>query len=111
MRHADQWTTAPSYMGGAPSVGWRQDNGATVNGFGNGQEVFDTGAAISRLGFTATMTSGSVAEPREASGLTDRLSKAVENSASQTLTANHHNRSTFGNSTDRTNTEERRVGK
>src|SRR3546814_2788422 len=48
MRQADQWTTAPSYMGGAPSVGWRQDNGATISGFGNGQEVFDTGAAISR---------------------------------------------------------------
>lgn len=101
MRQADQWTTAPSYMGGAPSVGWRQDNGATVSGFGNGQEVFDTGAAISRLGFTATMTSGSVAEQREASGLTDRLSRAVENSASQTLTANHTNRSTFGTSTER----------
>src|SRR3546814_14860267 len=53
------------------------------------------------LGFTATMTSGSVAEQREASGLTDRLSKAVENSASQTLTANHTNRSTFGTSTER----------
>src|SRR3546814_9121345 len=47
------------------------------------------------------MTSGSVAEQREASGLTDRLSKAVENSASQTLTANHTNRSTFGTSTER----------
>lgn len=101
MRQADQWTTAPSYMGGAPSVGWRQDNGATVSGFGNGQEVFDTGAAISRLGFTATMTSGSVAEQREVSGFTDRLSRAVENSVSQSLSASHTNRSTFGTSTER----------
>ncbi|MCQ4051795.1 conjugal transfer protein TraG, partial [Klebsiella pneumoniae] len=61
MRQADQWTTAPSYMGGAPSIGWRQDNGATVSGFGNGQEVFDTGAAISRLGITPTLTMGNVA--------------------------------------------------
>lgn len=101
MRQADQWTTAPSYMGGAPSIGWRQDNGATVSGFGNGQEVFDTGAAISRLGFSPTLTSGSVAEQREASGFTDRLSNAIENSVSQTLTANHTNRSTFGTSTER----------
>src|SRR3546814_7658771 len=84
MRQADQWTTAPSYMGGAPSVGWRQDNGAPVNGFGNGQAVFDTGAAISRPGFTATMTSGSVADQREASGLPDRPAKRSEEHTAET---------------------------
>ena len=60
MRQADQWSTAPSFMGGAASVGWRQDNGELINGFGNGQEVFDTGGAISRLSFTPWATSGSV---------------------------------------------------
>src|SRR3546814_116978 len=110
MRQADQWTTAPSYMGGAPSIGWRQDNGATVSGFGNGQEVFDTGAAISRLGITPTLTMGNVAEHREAAGFTDRLSTAIENSVSQTLTANHTNRSAFGTSTERTNGSEASTG-
>lgn len=101
MRQADQWSTAPSYMGGAPSVGWRQDNGATIGGFGNGQDVLDTGAAISRLAFTPTTTSGGVAEQREAAGFTDRLSKAVENSVSQSLTASHTDRSAFATSTER----------
>lgn len=110
MRQADQWTTAPSYMGGAPSIGWRQDNGATVSGFGNGQEVFDTGAAISRLGFSPTLTMGNVAEHKEAAGFTDRLSTAIENSVSQTLTANHTNRSAFGTSTERTNGSEASTG-
>src|SRR3546814_6494938 len=56
IRQADQWSTAPIYMGGGASFGWRQDNGAMVTGFGNGQEVYDTTAAISRLGFTPTST-------------------------------------------------------
>jgi len=80
MRQADQWTTAPSYMGGAPSVGWRQDNGAMINGFGNGQEVFDTSSAISRLGFTPTMTTGSVAEWREMASEAHRQAQAYEGS-------------------------------
>ena len=83
MRQADQWTTAPSYMSGAPSMGWRQDNGAMINGFGNGQDVFDTSGAISRLGFT------------------HRQSQAYENAAAEVLTATHANRSAFGTSTER----------
>ncbi len=101
MRQADQWTTAPSYMGGAPSIGWRQDNGATVSGFGNGQEVFDTGAAISRLGFSPTLTSGFVAERRELASWAHRQAEAFENAAAEVLTATHANRSAFGTSTER----------
>jgi len=110
MRQADQWTTAPSYMGGAASVGWRQDNGALITGFGNGHEVLDTGSAISRLAMTPTLTTGNVAEHRQAAGFTDRLSRAVENSLSQTLTANHTNRSAFGTSTERTSGSEASSG-
>jgi len=101
MRQADQWTAAPSYMGGAPSIGWRQDNGAMVTGFGNGQDVFDTSGAISRLGFTPTMTTGSVAEWREMASEAHRQSQAYENAAAEILTATHANRSAFGTSTER----------
>lgn len=101
MRQADQWTTAPSYMGGAPSVGWRQDNGATISGFGNGQDVFDTGAAISRLGFSPTLTSGFVAERRELASWAHRQAEAYENAAAEVLTATHANRTAFGTSTER----------
>lgn len=101
MRQADQWSTAPTYMGGGASFGWRQDNGAMVTGFGNGQEVFDTSGAISRLGFTPTMTSGSVAEWREMASEAHRQSQAYENAAAEILTATHANRSAFGTSTER----------
>lgn len=101
MRQADQWTTAPSYMSGAPSIGWRQDNGAMINGFGNGQDVFDTSGAISRLGFTPTMTTGSVAEWREMAGEAHRQAQAYENAANEILTSTHTNRSAFGTSSER----------
>ncbi len=101
MRQSDQWTTAPSYMGGATSVGWRQDNGAVVSGFGNGQEVFDTSGAISRLGFTPTMNSGTVAEWREMASDAHRQAQAFENAAQEILTSTHTNRSAFGTSTER----------
>ncbi|WP_088183810.1 conjugal transfer protein TraG N-terminal domain-containing protein [Sphingobium sp. Z007] len=101
MRQSDQWTTAPSYMGGATSVGWRQDNGAVVSGFGNGQEVFDTSGAISRLGFTPTMNSGTVAEWREMASQAHRQAQAFENAAQEILTSTHTNRSAFGTSTER----------
>lgn len=101
MRQSDQWTTAPSYMGGATSVGWRQDNGAVVSGFGNGQEVFDTSGAISRLGFTPTMTTGSVAEWREMASEAHRQAQAYENAAQDILTSTHTNRSAFGTSSER----------
>ncbi|WP_257551749.1 conjugal transfer protein TraG N-terminal domain-containing protein [Sphingopyxis sp. DBS4] len=100
MRQADQWTTAPTYMGGGASFGWRQDNGAMVTGFGNGQEVYDTSAAISRLAFTPTMTSGSVAEWREMASEAHRQARAYENAANEVLTATHANRSAFGTSTE-----------
>ncbi|MCF8707160.1 conjugal transfer protein TraG N-terminal domain-containing protein [Rhizorhapis sp. SPR117] len=101
MRQSDQWSTAPSFMGGATSVGWRQDNGAVVSGFGNGQEVFDTSGAISRLGFTPTMSTGSVAEWREMANEAHRQAQAYENAAADILTATHANRSAFGTSTER----------
>ncbi len=100
MRQADQWTTAPSYMGGAPSFGWRQDNGAVVSGFGNGHEVIDTSGAISRLGFTPTMTTGSVAEWRQMASEAHRQAQGYENAANDILTATHTNRSAFGTSSE-----------
>jgi len=101
MRQSDQWSTAPSYMGGATSVGWRQDNGAVISGFGNGQEVFDTSGAISRLGFTPTMNSGTVAEWRQMASEAHRQAQSFENAAQEILTSTHTNRSAFGTSSER----------
>src|SRR3546814_14863153 len=76
-------------MGGGASFGWRQDNGAMVTGFGNGHEVYDTSAAIPRLGFTPTMTTGSVAEWREMASEAPRQAPAYETTATEILTATH----------------------
>src|SRR5436305_1727088 len=101
MRQADQWQTAPSFMGGAASVGWRQDNGAVISGFGNGQEVFDTGGAISRLSFTPTVTTGTVAEWREMASEAHRQSQAYDNAAQEMLTWTKTDRSAHGTSSER----------
>jgi conjugal transfer mating pair stabilization protein TraG len=101
MRQSDQWSTAPSFMGGGPSFGWRQDNGAVVSGFGNGQDVIDTSGAISRLGFTPTMNTGTVAEWREMASEAHRQAQAYENAANDVLTSTHTNRSAFGTSSER----------
>ncbi|PZU05930.1 conjugal transfer protein TraG N-terminal domain-containing protein [Sphingomonas sp.] len=101
MRQADQWSTAPSFMGGAASIGWRQDNGALINGFGNGQEVFDTGGAISRLSFTPTATTGTVAEWRQMASEAHRQSQAYDNAAQEMLTWTKTDRSAYGTSSER----------
>lgn len=101
MRQADQWSTAPSFMGGAASVGWRQDNGAVINGFGNGQEVFDTGGAISRLGFTPTVSTGTVSEWRQMASEAHRQSQAFDNAAQEMLTWTKTDRSAYGTSSER----------
>lgn len=111
MRQSDQWSTAPSFMGGAPSIGWRQDNGAVVSGFGNGQDVIDTSGAISRLGFTPTMNSGTVAEWREMANEAHRQAQAYENAAQDILTSTHTNRSAFGTSSERTSGFETGTGR
>ena len=101
MRQADQWSTAPSFMGGAASVGWRQDNGAMINGFGNGQDVFDTSGAISRLGFTPTMSTGTVAEWRQMASEAHRQSQAFDNAAQEMLTWTKTDRSGTATSSER----------
>lgn len=101
MRQADQWSTAPSFMGGAASVGWRQDNGAMINGFGNGQDVFDTSGAISRLGFTPTMSTGTVAEWRQMASEAHRQSQAFDNAAQEMLTWTKTDRSGTTTSSER----------
>lgn len=102
MRQSDQWTTAPSYMGGNAAMSWRHDNGAVVTGFGNGQEVIDAGPAMSKLAFTPTATSGNVAEWREMASAAHRQSQAYENAAQELITWTKTDRSGTSKSTETT---------
>jgi conjugal transfer mating pair stabilization protein TraG len=101
MRQSNQWTTAASYMAGAASMGFRTDNGAVIHNYGNGEEVYDTTGALSRLQFTPSLTSSTHSELRELASAAHRAAVAREQSASDTLTATHTNRSAFGTSTER----------
>src|SRR3546814_5502004 len=89
-------------MGGGASFGGCQDHGSMFTGFCNVQEVYDTSAAISPLGFTPTMTTGSVAEWREMASEAHLQAQAYENTANEILTATHANRSAFGTSAEHT---------
>lgn len=100
MRQSDQWTTAPSYLGGAASAGWRQDNGAVVSAFGNGREVVDMSGAMSRLDFSPQASSGTVAEWRQMASAAHRQAQSFENMAQEILTSTHTNRTAFGTSSE-----------
>ena len=69
--------------------------------FGNGQDVIDTGGAISRLGFKPTMNSGTVAESREMASQAHRQARSFENAAQEILTSTHNDGSAFGTSSER----------
>ncbi|MFW2853847.1 conjugal transfer protein TraG N-terminal domain-containing protein [Sphingomonas sp. TX0543] len=101
MRQADQWTTAASYVSGAPSVGFRQDNGTMITGFGDGHDVFDMSQAMSRLDVSPNLNTSFFNETREQASEAHRQAVGVENLANEIRTATHTNRSAYGTSTER----------
>lgn len=56
---------------------------------------------MSRLSFTPTMNTGTVAEWREMASQAHRQAEAFENAAQEILTSTHTNRSAFGTSSER----------
>ena len=101
MRQSDQWNSAPNFHAGASAFSARQDNGATVASFGNGQEVIDTSQAISRLGFTPTASTGFVSELREQAHEAHRQAQAYRAAANDILTNTHTDRSSSDMSSER----------
>lgn len=102
MRQSDQWSTAPSYMAGESRMDFRTDNGAIISNYGNGQEVIDTTGAISRLAFTPTMSTGSVAEMRQVASEARRQAESYRNTASSLLTATDRDASIHRRSSETT---------
>ncbi|CCW16916.1 IncF plasmid conjugative transfer protein TraG [Sphingobium indicum BiD32] len=102
MRQSDQWSTAPNYMAGIPRLDYRADNGAIISSYGNGQEVIDTTGAISRLAFTPTMSTNSVAEMREVASEARRQAESYRNTASTLLTATDRDASVHTRSSETT---------
>ncbi|AMK26072.1 TraG domain-containing protein (plasmid) [Sphingobium sp. TKS] len=101
MRQSDQWNSAPNFQAGASAFSARQDNGATVASFGNGQEVIDTSQAISRLGFTPTASTGFVSELREQAHEAHRQAQAYRAAANDILTSTQTDRSASSVSSER----------
>jgi conjugal transfer mating pair stabilization protein TraG len=78
MRQSNQWSDAPAFSTGAFASSFRHDNGATTNGFGDGQNVYDTSKAISNIPFSASMTQGSVATESRQATMAARVADGFE---------------------------------
>lgn len=110
MRQSDQWSTAPSYMAGQSRMDYRTDNGAIITNYGRGQDVIDTTGAISRLAFTPTMSTNSVAEMREVASEARRQAESYRNTASSLLTATDRDASVHTRSSETTSGSESASG-
>jgi conjugal transfer mating pair stabilization protein TraG len=78
MRQSNQWSDAPAFSTGAFASSFRHDNGAMTNGFGDGQNVYDTSKAISNIPFSASMTQGSVATESRQATMAARVADGFE---------------------------------
>lgn len=78
MRQSNQWSDAPAFSTGAGAFSIRHGNGATTNGFGDGQNVYDTSRAISNIPFSASMTQGSVATESRQATMAARVADGFE---------------------------------
>jgi conjugal transfer mating pair stabilization protein TraG len=78
MRQSNQWSDAPAFSTGAFASSFRHDNGATTNGFGDGQNVYDTSRAISNIPFSASMSQGSVATESRQATMAARVADGFE---------------------------------
>jgi len=78
MRQSNQWSDAPAFSTGAFASSFRHDNGATTNGFGDGQNVYDTSKAISNIPFSASLTQGSVATESRQATMAARVADGFE---------------------------------
>lgn len=94
MRQSNQWTTAASYMAGAPSMGFRTDNGTVIHGYGDGLDVVDASGAMSRLPISPQLVASYAADRREAANEAHRQAQTFTNSANEIYTATHTDRST-----------------
>jgi len=110
MRQSNQWADSMSYTSGAGAYAYRHDNGATSTSHGNGFVVTDTIGAMSRLSVTPTMSTGYVAEMRQAASNLEREALSEEAAAARILSTTHTDRSAQGTSTDFTKSTESGAG-
>ncbi|MBB3694931.1 conjugal transfer protein TraG N-terminal domain-containing protein [Sphingomonas sp. BK580] len=100
MRQSDQWSNAPMFSSAATAgSSFRYDDGTTTSSYGNGQSVFDVTPGMSKLAVQPTMSSGYVAEMRQAASDAERASRSELEAAAAIRSATHTNRSSTGRST------------
>lgn len=100
MRQSDQWSNAPMFSSAASAgSSFRFNDGNTESSYGNGQSVFDVTPGMSKLAVQPTMSSGYVAEMRQAASDAERASQSEMEAAAAIRSATHTNRSSAGQST------------
>lgn len=92
-----KWNTAPNLTAGAAHSASRGDDGRVYHGYGSGQNVIDTGGAISQLPFKATMTSGYASDLRNQGQWYLNEADRIENGASTTWSSS---RGRFGSTVE-----------
>ncbi len=82
-----QWLTAPSLTDGAMKHSTRLNDGRIASQHGDGRTVYDTSGAIQRLPFSATYSTGNLAQLRQSADwhdmVADRKEQQLSNSRSQ----------------------------
>lgn len=81
-RQTGQWLTAPSLTDGAMRHSTRLDDGRMSNQYGDSRTVYDTSGAIQRLPFSATYSTGNVAQLRQSADWHDTQAQRKENQLS-----------------------------
>jgi conjugal transfer mating pair stabilization protein TraG len=85
MRQSNQWHDAPAFSSGAGSFSFLQDNGASLNSFGDGHTKYDTSKAISNLPFNASTVQTAMATESRQAAIASRIADGFEQ-ASRTET-------------------------
>ena len=86
-RQENQWTQAPSYLGGAGKFTVRGSDGVTGTEYGNGRVIMDSSGGMSQLPFKPMWNSGYTSEMRQQGqwylNEADRMEAGLSNTASQ----------------------------
>ena len=86
-RQENQWTQAPSYLGGAGKFTVRGSDGVTGTEYGNGRVIMDSSGGMSQLPFKPMWNSGYTSEMRQQGqwylNEADRMEAGLSNSVAQ----------------------------
>lgn len=95
-RQLGQWLTAPSITDGAMKHSTRLDDGRVMSQHGDGRTVFDSSGAMQRLPFSATYSTGNLAQLRQSADWHDMEANRRQQELSNVLSQSRTSAETWG---------------